>query len=244
MSRLLATLLAACTALTAGCADNQETLLLELVPLWPGPEQCEIGATAEEGMPFGRLDVAFDTPYLMPGILLNNSATQATNDNNTGVVSNEIEIKDADVTIDSPQAPELLADLEGSLLSFTVPLATTSLKPGDEVGIAVEVLPLSTVQALRTKLRTLPKGAKLTVRAKVAVNGSRSGNDVGKIGKIKARDFLFPIQLCDGEHCLAYCDGCPGGECPVPLTNEFSGGVCGNAQDFPVTPDGCDPPED
>lgn len=243
MSRLAATLLCACAALPLGCAENQDTLIVLFVPSWGDNGECVV-ATDTDPILFGLLDVAFETPYLMPAVLLNNSSEQAVNDNNTGVVSNEIQLKDAEVTIDSPQAPDVIDALDRGLTRFTVPLSTNSVMPGEEVGVAVEVLPLATVQALRANFQNgrLPEDSRLTVRANVVFNATRGGNDVGKVGKVKARDFSFPIQLCQG--CLFTCAGCDGGTCAEGAElGPLAGGVCGNAQDFPLYPASCDAPE-
>ena len=175
MSRRCAPLLAALATLPCACAENQETLIVLLAPAWEDTGECVVSDSADTGLLFGLLDVSFETPYLMPALLLNNSAAQATNDNNTGVVSNELQLKDAEVSIDSPQAPEIIDALDDGLVEFTAALSTNSVPPGEEIGVAVEVLPLATVQALRQAMAAqLPPGARLTVRANVVFNATRT----------------------------------------------------------------------
>lgn len=250
MSRPAATLFAACVTLsatlTAGCADNQETLIVLMAPAWTEGE-CMVDESSEDPLAFGLLNIDFDTPYLMSAILLNNAPSQATNDNNTGVVSNEIQLKDALVTIDCPQRPDLLDGIDKGALEFKAPLATNSLEPGQTVALAVEVLPLATVRELRRRISEVQPGTDITVRANVTFRGSRTGNDFGKIGRIEARDFSFPIELCTGK-CLVECSGCPEDiditACDFEGTKGVgvSGGVCGNAQDLPLVPNGCEAP--
>lgn len=235
-------LLLATAALSSGCADNQETLIVLFAPLWKDDGSCTIDSSAEDALLHGTLDLAFKTPYIMPALLLNNSGDQRTN--NTGVESNEIQIIDAEVTLDSPQDPELLANIGDAYTHFTAALSTNSIKPGETIGLGVEVIPQGTVNELAKAFADMPAGAKVTVRANVVFNGTRSGNDVGKVGRVKARDFSFPINLCN--ECLLYCGGCtdaddqPNG-CPVEIGG-LEGGVCGNAQDLAVWPSGCEGP--
>jgi hypothetical protein len=176
----------------------------------------------------------------------NGSSSQSTNDTNSGVVTNEIQLKDARVKIDCPQSPELLDGIDKGAIDFQAALATNSILPGDTAALAVEVLPLQTVRELRMRMMEVMPGANFTVRANVTFRGSRSGNNVGKIGVIEARAFSFPIELCQGDNCLLDCAGCPddlglAGVCTYESTKQYgvAGGVCGNAQDLPLIPNGC-----
>jgi hypothetical protein len=92
--------------------------------------------------------------------------------------------------------------------------------------------------------------ATVTIVAKVVFHGLRAGTQVGKIGRIDARDFSFPILLCHG--CLQDCSTCneedagPLGEdgCPTEAQpGDFVGGLCGNAQDFFYAPGACEAPD-
>ncbi|HWB78205.1 MAG TPA: hypothetical protein VG755_24740 [Nannocystaceae bacterium] len=240
--RRVATLLLATAALMGGCADNQETLIVLFAPLWDEEGSCTIDSATDEALLHGTLDLSFRTPYIMPALLLNNSGDQRKN--NTGVESNEIQVIDAEVTLDSPQDPDLLNDLGDEFTHFTAALSTNSISPGETIGLGVEVIPQGTVNELAAAFGEMPPGAKVTVRANVVFNGTRTGNDVGKVGRVKARDFSFPINLCNG--CLLYCGGCTDTEgqpngCPVNI-GALEGGVCGNAQDLPLWPSACEGP--
>jgi hypothetical protein len=236
-------LIACLGALGTGCADNQETLIVLMAPAWEMGE-CAIQTGSTDALPFGTLDLSFGTPYLMPALLLNNTAQQATNDNNTGVVSNEIQLLDADVDLSIAQAPEIidaLEDMDDALVSFNVPLSTNSIPPGEVAGAMVEVIPQQTAVAMGELIQAqFGAGSKLTVEAHVRFHATRTANNVGKVGAIDAREFTFPISVCFG--CLLTCSTCPGAECPVGTTS-YAGGVCGNAQDFVLYPAACDMPD-
>jgi hypothetical protein len=245
--RRVAMLFLAAAALTSGCADNQETLIVLHVPAWPDDGACVIDPATEDGLLFGRLDLRGNTPYFMPAVLLNNTGDQRTN--NTGVDSNEIQLIDADVVIDSPQASDMIDMLPDALTHFTVGLSTNSIPQGEAVGVGVEVLPQGTVNALVDAFNaTQDPTAKVSVRANVVFNGTRTANNTGSVGRVKARDFSFPIQLC--YDCLLDCSGCTNSEgdptgCPLNLgPNDLVGGVCGNAQDRLVWPAACMAPGD
>lgn len=227
-----------------GCADNQETLIVLMAPAWENPGECEIQASSDVSLPFGTLDLAYGTPYAMPAILLNNTAQQSAEDNNAGVVTNEIQLLDADVDLSMAQAPDIidqLSDMNDAFVSFNVPLSSNSLLPGASQGVLVEVIPQQTAIAMgQLILAEYGPAAKLTVEASVQFHGTRSGNNIGKVGGIDAREFNFPISVCFG--CLETCASCPGAECPVGAT-AWAGGICGNAQDFGVYPAACEMPD-
>jgi hypothetical protein len=229
--------------LGTGCAENEESLIVLMAPAWEMTDCIITADTRAASLPYGILDLNYGTPYAMPAILLNNTAEQAPNDNNSGVQSNELQLLDADVDLSLPQAPEVidaLRDIDGALVSFNVPLSSNSLPPGGAAGVLVEVIPQRTAMQLRDELAArVGANAKLTVQAAVQFHASRSGNTIGKVGEIDARDFSFPIQVCFG--CLTTCVSCPDAECPVEAT-EWGGGICGNAQDLEVYPAVCGAP--
>jgi hypothetical protein len=227
-----------------GCADNQETLIVLMAPAWEDQGECVIQASSDAALPYGTLDLAYGTPYAMPAILLNNTSSQSADDNNAGVVTNEIQLLDADVELSMAQAPDIidrLNDMDDSLVSFNVPLSSNSLLPGASQGVLVEVIPQQTsVELGELILAEYGPGVKLTVEASVQFHATRSGNNIGKVGGIDAREFNFPISVCFG--CLQNCTGCEGAECPLGETG-WAGGICGNAQDFAVYPSSCPMPD-
>lgn len=234
--------------LAVGCADNQETLIVLHAAAWDDDGTCIVDPNTDDVLGFGVLDLAGKTPYIAPLVLLNNSGDQRKN--NTGVDSNEIQLIDAEVTIESVQAPDVIGMLDDdSLTHFTAPLATNSIPAGGTLGVGLEVLPQGTVNALADAFvaTSQPLGARVTVTATVVFTGTRTGNDVGKVGRVKARDFSFPIQLC--MNCLLYCGGCTNADgdltgCPQNLgPSDMAGGVCGSTQDLPIWPSGCVGPD-
>lgn len=231
-------------ALIVGCAENEESLLVLNAPLWADDGECIVQPAADGlSLTNGVLDLSFGTPYVMPATLLNNSPMQDASENNAGVDTNEIQLLDADVDLSMAQAPEIidaLRDMDDGLVSFNVPLPTVSIFPEQLQSVLVEVIPQPTSMALAEALgAAFGASARVTIVARVVFHASRSGNTIGKVGGIDAREFSFPISLCFG--CLVTCTSCEEAMCPV---GDFAiaGGVCGNAQDLPLYPAVCDEP--
>lgn len=223
-------------------------------PLWPDAGDCTIDGGADVGLIEGVLDISQGTPYLLPLAVFNNLQSQNTSSSNAGIITNEIQLRDASVELDSEDAPALMDPLTDANKDFDVTLASDSVAPGEAVGVAVEVIGRDASSKLRDQLRTLGD-IQPHVNATVVVHGLRSGNTAGKIGIIDAREFTFPIRICDG--CLLTCAGCeevvdevtgeilrPKGACPDPAfePGTFVGGICGNAQDFFYGPPECELP--
>lgn len=226
--------------LSSACADQQESLIVLQAPAWPD-EGCIVDPETEAGLLRGTLDVTQGTPYLMPAAVLNNLATQSEGDNNAGIITNEIQITGASVKLSSAQAPEMIDQLKATpgLVDFDVDVASVSVLPGEVAGFAVEVISQEASRQMgEYLLATHGPDAQLIVLATVVFHGLRAGTTVGKIGIIDAREFSFPIQLCQG--CLLDCSACPDEMLCTITPGEFSGGVCGNAQDLGIQPPGCE----
>lgn len=217
-------------ALLAGCAENQESLIVLDAPAWKDGE-CAVDPGGDTSLPFGVLDLLM-TPiggYVMPATLLNNTRVQQSNKTNSGIQSNEFQLTGADVTLSSPQDPSLLDGLMENERTFNAPLPTISLRPQETAGVVVEVIPAPTARAFATRL---PDDQVVTVVASVTFRASRSGNVIGKVGAIAAREFEFPVKLCKG--CMRSCEPCGSAKCPIGIGNsdtEWTRGVCGNWQD-------------
>ncbi|MFO0636230.1 MAG: hypothetical protein U0168_25640 [Nannocystaceae bacterium] len=241
MSRLTLAVVSslALSALT-GCADNQESLIVLMAPLWNDDGDCGV-TDSTDAMLQGTLDLSFGTPYIMPALLYNQTLKQNAAKKNTGTMSNELQVIDATVSLQIPQAPEIISDLraqDDALVHFDVPLSTNSIPPQSTAGVLVEIVPQQTAVALATAVtEKFGAAARVTLRADVQFHASRSGNTVGRVGEIDARAFSFPVSLCLG--CLIDCSTCPDQMCPAQASS-FNGGVCGNAQDLALIPAGCE----
>jgi hypothetical protein len=229
-------------ALFPACADQQESLIVLHAPFWPEDGACSVDPSVEEGLLRGTLDVTQGTPYLMPAAVLNNLAAQDATDNNAGIITNEVQITGASVKLESAQDPvmiDVLEDMNDALVDFDVDVASVSVPPGEIAGFAVEVISEEASKQMGAYLLAEHGAeAQLIVTAKVVFHGLRAGTSVGKIGILDAREFSFPIQLCQG--CLLDCSGCPDDSFCTITPGQFSGGVCGNAQDFGIAPPGCE----
>lgn len=245
MQRTMLATLVVGAALLGGCSENEESLIVLNAPYWQDDGQCVVMPSMDGvSLTNGVLDLSFGTPYVMPATLLNNTPALEEGDNNAGIDTNEIQLLDADVDLSIPQAPEVidqLRDQDPALISFNVPLPTVSIFPEQMQTVLVEVIPQPTAVALANALSaSFGTSARATIVARVIFHASRSGNNIGKVGGIDAREFSFPISLCFG--CLVTCASCEEGACPIGDFN-VAGGVCGNAQDLPLYPSVCDEPD-
>jgi len=225
--------------LASGCADQQETIVVTHAPLWTD-QGCIIDASIDAALLRGTLDVEWETPYLLPLAVLNNLSTSSSSNTE---LTNEVQLTDADVRLEVPQSEDILEHVstDQANVSFNQVLSSISVAAGDRVGIGVEVIGRPASQAFNEALEMfLDAGGRVTVVAKVVIHGERSSGSVGQVGTVEAREFTFPIELCQG--CLFTCSGCEGGACPAAFDG-VHGGICGNAQDLAVTPTICELPE-
>lgn len=233
---------AACLAVgVAGCADQEEVLIVDRSPAWEQGE-CSADPNSNEILQSGVLDVAHGTAYTVPVVLVNNLRARSTK-TSSGVDDSEIQLRDVDVTLSMQQSPEVLERVSAedpSFVSFSATLASQSLAGGEETGVLVEAISDGASRAFRDAMvELLPEGARPTVIATLTFHATRSGNARGRLGVVDAREYTFPIRLCLG--CLGTsCETCPEESCPPSPTFV---GVCGNAQDGILWPHQCDPLE-
>lgn len=228
----------------SGCADEQEALIVLHSPAWNEDGACVADPSTDAALALGLLDVAPQTPYMLPVILRNQLVPQDPNSTNSGIDNGEMQLRSADVSLSMPQAPEIIDQLEArdpALVDFSWPLPTDSLAPGEEQGVLLEVISRAAAQALSESLASLDPGARPILEVHIVFHARRTGNAVGKVGEVEAREYTFPIQLCSG--CLRTCETCANGQCPIDPAGVV-GGVCGNAQDLPYAPVGCENPLD
>jgi hypothetical protein len=223
----------------AGCADEQEPLIVLNATSFE--EGC-VADPAAAALGLGQLDVSFGSPYILGLAVQNQLLSQTAQMSNSGIDDGELQLRTADVRLTSSQIPEVIDALDAqdaALVDFSVTLASNSIGPGDVQGVFVEVISRAASQAFAEQLGSLPAGSIPTVDAHVVVHGRRTGNSVGGVGDVEAREYTFPIRLCVG--CLLTCSTCANGQCPTQI-NGFIGGACGNTQDIPWAPLGCEDP--
>ena len=229
----------------SGCAREQESLIVLHSPAWDGG--CTVDGNNDVALTQGVLDVSFGTPYMMPAALFNQNVNQQPTVTNNRVDNGELQLSGADVQLRMPQAPEVIDDLEAqneAFVEFTVDVPTLSLASGERQGVLVEVVSQAAAVALADSVEArLGANARPTLVVDTTFRALRSGNRRGKVGEIESRVYSFPIELCVG--CLFTCATCePDGTCPQNAAPGFTGGVCGNAQDFLVAPAVCTDPNE
>jgi hypothetical protein len=238
MQRFAAAATLAVVPVLGGCADEQEMLVILNAVAWSGPGECAIAGATGQVLNNGALDSSFGTGFVAPLLLSNEQPTNRTT--NSGVDSSEVHLRDYDVSLSIPQAPEMadaLSAQDAAFVEFSAPLQSISLAGGARQGVIVEVLTPPAVQALDRELNTrFEPGSQITVVAEIVIHAERTGNSVGNLGVISSRTFTYPIRVCSG--CLIDCSPCEGGACPAE--DSYAGGVCDNAQDFPLVPLSCE----
>ena len=235
----LGVLLASALATASSCAEEQSSLIVVGVTGLSTEDETGLCVPVENTvLSRGVLDASFGTPYLLAVELRNQLQPQM--NNNSGIDNSEIQLRDVDVKMSLPQAPEVLeavAARDENLVEFFLPLPTNSLPAQSSTVIPVEVVPANTTAALAEEMAAqLASGTQVTLVVELEFHGERTGGSVGELGVVDARTYSFPIDLCLG--CLVSCSTCPGGVCPVEAS-DYVGGVCGNAQDQPLRPSGC-----
>lgn len=231
--------------LTAGCAQEQEALIVQNA-VSTGAMGCVVDPNATPLLN-GVLDMYFGSPYVLLLALQNQLSPQSADMSNGGIDNSEMQLQSADVRITSDQIPGVIDALEAqneALVDFSVPLASDSLGGGEVQGVAVEVIPRATTEALREQFGShpeLPEGAVPRITVEVIFHARRTGNAVGGVGDVESRLYQYPIDLCVG--CLLDFSGCEDGEpIPNPPYNGFEGGECGSTQNRLWGPPGCDDP--
>ncbi|MFV8750161.1 hypothetical protein ACNOYE_06395 [Nannocystaceae bacterium ST9] len=192
-SRLFVSIAALVSLLSgSGCADDQELFIIKnAVPL---DENC--GVDTATLLIQDTLDVSLDGPFGI-GLLLENVQTNNAQ-SNTGLDDDgELKIEYAEVRL-TPTEGNAPAGLD---TSFEVPLATSSLGSGEEIGIFVQV-PASVTASLAS---TVPAdGTLTTLEMGVVIVADRTAQVAnGKLGEVRSREFVFPFTVCNG--CLTGC---------------------------------------
>lgn len=248
ISRLFLGLATALSATATGaCVDNQEALIVRHAVAWPSSEEngvvvgsCTIDPNSDTTLGGGLLDVKYGTDYLAPLVIENNLAPRSAEDSPNGIDDSELRILEAEVELTTPQVPDIAGSLDSSLTSFVVPLQSYSLTGGQQAGVGVTAIPAATTMAMAdaVKAALATPGTSVQALATITIRGERAVKG-GKYNEIQAREFVFPIDLCYG--CLPSCAACDtaGLECPSFDATALEGGVCGNAQDFELSPSVC-----
>lgn len=225
-----------------GCAGEQESLIVLHSPAWNDEGDCVVDPGNDTALALGVLDVSVRTPYMLPVILQNQLVADEASSN--GIDNGEMQLRSADVVLSMAQQPEIIDALEAqdpALVDFNTPLPTVSLPSGSRQGILLEVVSRAAAEALDAEIAALDTGSRPILSVEVTINARRTGNAVGGIGEVAAREYIFPIQICSG--CLLTCATCAGQQCPLETSGMgVVGGVCGNAQDLPYAPIGCENP--
>ena len=225
-----------------GCADNEEALIVLHAAAWEAAGECRVDAGNDNTLPRGIADVSLGTGYLAPLVLLNQLPSQPAATNNSGIDNAEVQLRSVEVDLSMPQAPQVIDAVEAqneAFVSFEQVLASDSLSPGARHGTLVEVITSPAAAALSGAIEDAfpdQPDVRLVLEAKIVFRGLQTGNTVGNLSDVEAREYIFPIEVCN--ECLIDCSSCMMGSCPTSI-DDVVGGICGNIQDFPAVPAQC-----
>ncbi len=234
--RSVLSVLALSSLVALSCAEQEESLyVVHAVPI--DPEGCSANPSSV-GQGWDTLDLSFDTGFVVALQLKNNLMSGRTS--NSGIDDSEMLLRDVDVRLDIPQRPDLIeaiAAVDPSLVEFNSVLASDSISGQQESVVAVRIPPGS-LDAIGTAVGgTFGTGSDLRIglTVSIVVHALRASNELGGgVGKVEAREFVFPVDLC--FNCLRDCSTCAG---TCTDTEVGSGGVCGNAQSVATVPMDC-----
>jgi len=226
----------------AGCAQEQESLVITRVISWPEDRECFIDPGTDASSIRGFLDVGYGTGYLLPIEVVNQTLSRDPEQSNQGVDTSEVRLRDVIVNLSMPQAPEIIDALRArdpALVEFSAIIPTDSLPGGGSIGLGVEVVTSTAAVALAEELGAFAAGSTLTLGVEVVVRAERSGNTSGNVGLIESRSYNYPVDVCVA--CSYTCGPCENGVCPddLPPDPPLAGFICGNAQDGPIYPAAC-----
>ncbi len=232
----------------SACAEQQEGFLIRRAVYWSTEEadgvtigsQCVADPQSNLTLNRGVLDLRYGAVYTLPLEIENRMLDIDPESSPNGVSDGEIVLTEMEVELEAPQVPQIVdsaAAQDPALTNFAVPIQSISIEPGDQVGFLAEVIPPATGLAFADAFANDPTlmDARVQVDAIVRLRGKRAVAG-GKRNDIEAREFRFPIDLCYG--CLFTCVPCAP-ETPCSPNAFMVGGVCNNAQDFPVFPYEC-----
>ena len=231
-----------------GCTNQQEGFLIRRAVYWSTEEadgvtigsDCVADPQATLTLNRGLLDLRYGVVYTVPLDIENRMLDTESSSSPNGISDGEIVLTEMEVELDAPQAPEIIdsaAAQDPALVNFAVPIQSISIEPGSQVGFLAEVIPPATGSAFADAFDANPNlaNSRVQVDAIIHLRGKRAVAG-GKRNEIEAREFRFPIDLCYG--CLFICVPCaPETSCSPDAF--VDGGVCNNAQDFPVFPYQC-----
>ena len=209
---------------STACVQDQEFLIVDRA-VWFDATTCSLTGT-EAAVSNLTADVKFSGTRIGVGLVVTNY-TSTNPQSNTGLDDSEIVLDGAEVVL----------SFSGGGISanaFAAPIGQLSLFGGDTQSVVVEV-PTSVVDSLRSTMESLPAGSVETLDMEITLTGRKSGaSGPGGLGKVEARTFSYPLQICYGcmEVCLPATD-CGGveGDPPVcPTETVWGGGTCGYAQ--------------
>lgn len=208
----------------SSCAGEQEPVIV-LYSVFP-EDECAFDPESNDHITSGRYDVSGRTGYLLGPILQNNLLARTTSGSNTGVEDGELRLEtNVDISVHLPAdvVDRLPADVSRS---FTIYVATDSIGPGQRYAAPLELLSPELVEALPGAV--LP-GMSEQATVDIVFHVTRTGNTKGDVGVIDAREYTFPLTLCNG--CLVVtCDCEDDGVSCIPGT-EIHATTCGRTQD-------------
>lgn len=280
--------------LLGSCAQEEESLIVAGAPQWNGACAVQVPAQVylARGFLDIRFETEYIVPMELQNQLQPQQpmmVNSGTDNSELQLVGIDVSLSSRQ----RPDLIDRLEAAGGSYVDFSPAVPTNSLPGGGSSGYLVTGIPAATagllsqyrveeallagddaaamatgtpeeIDAARSAAMNGVLNRSETFEVNISVRARRTGNSVGDVGEIEAREFTFPVDLCHG--CLISCAACTldvdndgdgttdetlTGLCPptvVPtdptertFRNDFSGlnVGCPSAQDDTFVPLGC-----
>ena len=254
-------------AWSVSCVQDEEPAIVVGVPIFEeasGGVEGALCAARAGGSVFQAgmtVDLSFDTGLTIPLELSSQVQDRNPDSTNSGINDGELQVRDLDVSIDIPQAPEIVEEmrrLDPSYVDFNLPLPSDSLGGGTDSQVFFAQIPQITLQRMRDAMSNAgyDDGTLVVVEYTFHFRLYRAANKVGGNGIVRSRGYTFPVHT--GFHNLRVCrptlvttETEPGNSVTLDMCTPencfgsegskmpFRGSVCGNAQSISVAPFCC-----
>lgn len=189
------------SSLGSGCADDQELFVIRQAASLD--DECVVDDTIP--LAIEAIDVDVAAPFAIAFVLEN--LQQQNGQSNTNIADDgELKLETAEVRFTPSDG--------GLELSYEITLASTSLPSGSTLGISIP-FPSSVTQELAALAPA--DGSISIVEMGVVIIADRTSQVAnGKLGQVRSREFVLPVQLCDGcvpDECVLACGFANTGSC-------------------------------
>ena len=217
--RIWSWLLCLAAVSAGGCVDSRSFVISKAQAL---DQECNITGDTGISLRSGLLDLAGQQGYLLFPVLRNDLLTNAADGQGE---RNRLVLQRWEIELTLDDRFDLPSGISPNAFSFSFPIASTLMEPGEQLFTSVEVIR----QELAVQL-SVPAGERYLINAELRAIATHNGSER------ESSNFIFPIEVCTG--CLvtelSECPTDPGdGTGPVQPTFTTNN-PCGIPQETPL----------